>query len=174
MKFTPLPLPDTFLIETEPRSDDRGCFTRLFCAKELQQINFHKPLVQINEVFSKQKGTLRGLHYQKPPHSEAKIIKCLLGAVQDVIVDVRKDSPTFLKWFSTELSPENDTMLFVPEGFAHGYLTLQDNTAVLYMVSEFYAPESETGIRYNDPLLNIEWKAEPAVISEKDRNYPYL
>lgn len=167
-------MPDAFLIETEPRSDERGCFTRLFCTKELQQAGLCKPLAQINEVFSKQAGTLRGLHYQKPPHSEMKIVKCLQGSAWDVIVDVRKDSPAFLKWFGIELSQDNGKMLFIPEGFAHGYQTLQDNTRVLYMVSEFYAPESESGIRYDDPLLNIEWKMPPDVISEKDKNYPFL
>lgn len=172
MKFTETPLRGAYVINLEPRGDDRGWFARLFCQREFQQHNLCSSIVQANNSFSKHKGTLRGMHYQLPPKAEDKIVRCLRGALLDVIVDLRPGSPTFLQHFSIELSAENRTMLFVPKGFAHGFLTLSDDTEAFYLVTEFYSPQHERGLRYNDPRLAIRWPFEPVVISDKDRNHP--
>jgi dTDP-4-dehydrorhamnose 3,5-epimerase len=172
MKFTETPLRGAYVINLEPRGDDRGWFARLFCQREFAEHQLCSNIVQANNSFSKHKGTLRGMHYQLAPKAEDKIVRCLRGALLDVIVDLRPDSPTFLKHFSIELSAENRTMLFVPKGFAHGFLTLTDETEAFYLVTEFYSPQHERGLRYNDPRLAIRWPFEPAVISDKDRNHP--
>jgi dTDP-4-dehydrorhamnose 3,5-epimerase len=172
MKFTETPLPGAYVIELEKRGDDRGFFARFFCEREYQAHNLNHKIVQINNSLSRVKGTLRGMHYQLAPKSEDKIIRCLRGALFDAIIDLRPDSPTFLKHFAIELTAENRTMLYVPKGFAHGFLTLADDTESFYLVTEFYSPEHERGVRYNDPKFGIRWPMEPVLISDKDRNQP--
>lgn len=172
MKFIETPLKGAYTIELEKRGDDRGFFARAFCKNEFGNLNLDSNVVQINNSLSVDKGTLRGMHYQLPPKAETKIVRCIKGSLFDVIVDIRKDSPTFLKWFGSELSAENRRMMYVPKGFAHGFVTLEKDTEAFYMVTEYYAPEKERGIRYNDPKLNIQWPVIPQVISDKDLNHP--
>ena len=172
MKFTETPLHGAFVINLEPRGDDRGWFSRFFCEREYDQHSLCRDIVQINNSFSKYKGTLRGMHYQLAPKGEDKVVRCVRGAFLDVIVDVRKDSPTFLQHFGIELTAENRTMLYVPKGFAHGFLTLTDDTEAFYLVTEFYSPQHERGLRYNDPKLGIQWPFAPTVISDKDLKHP--
>ena len=172
MIFNETPLKGAFIIELEKRGDDRGFFARFFCEREYRAHGLNPGIVQINNSFSRSKGTLRGLHYQLAPKAEDKIFRCLRGAIFDAIIDLRRDSPTFLKHFTVELTAENRTMLYIPKGFAHGFMTLADNTETLYLVTEFYSPELERGIRYNDPKFGIRWPLEPAVISDKDRCLP--
>lgn len=172
MKFTETPLKGAFVIELEKRGDDRGFFARFFCEREFQRHGLNHHIVQINNSLSRFKGTLRGMHYQLAPKAEDKIIRCLRGALFDAIIDLRPESPTFLKHFAIELTAENRTMLYVPKGFAHGFMTLEPDTEAFYLVTEFYAPDRERGIRYNDPKFGIRWPLEPAVISDKDKNQP--
>jgi dTDP-4-dehydrorhamnose 3,5-epimerase len=172
MKFIETPLPGAFVIELEKRGDDRGFFARFFCERECQQHGLNHHLVQINNSFSRTRGTLRGMHYQLAPRAEDKIFRCLRGAIFDAIIDLRPDSPTFRKSFTVELTAENRTMLYIPKGFAHGFMTLADDTETLYLVTEFYSPEHERGIRYNDSQFGIRWPLAPTVISDKDRNLP--
>jgi len=171
MKFTETPLRGAYVINLEQRGDERGWFARFFCEREFDQHNLNRALVQINNSFSRYKGTLRGMHYQLAPKAEDKIVRCIQGSFLDVIVDLRHHSPTFLQHFSIELSAENRTTLFVPKGFAHGFITLTDNTEAFYLVTEFYSPQHERGLRYNDPKLGIKWPFEPTVISEKDEKH---
>lgn len=172
MIFHKTPLDGARVIELEKRGDDRGFFARFFCEKEFAAEGLETHFVQINNSLSSKKGTLRGLHYQLPPSSEVKIVRAIRGALFDVIVDLRAGSPTFGKWFGAELSAENRMMMYVPRGFAHAFITLTDDTEALYLVSDFYAPECERGVRYNDPAIGIEWPLEPAEISEKDKAWP--
>jgi dTDP-4-dehydrorhamnose 3,5-epimerase len=172
MKFTETPLKGAFVIELEKRGDDRGFFARFFCEREYREHGLNPRLVQINNSFSTLKGTLRGMHYQLAPKAEDKIFRCLRGAIFDAIIDLRPESATFLKHFTIELTAENRTMLYIPRGFAHGFMTLADNTETLYLVTEYYSPELERGLRYNDPKFGIRWPLEPVVISDKDRNQP--
>ncbi|HZT22863.1 MAG TPA: dTDP-4-dehydrorhamnose 3,5-epimerase [Verrucomicrobiae bacterium] len=172
MKFTETPLPGAYVIELEKRGDDRGWFARFFCEREFARHQLNPRIVQANNSFSRHRGTLRGMHYQLPPRAEDKIVRCLRGALFDAIIDLRPESPTFLKHFTIELTAENRTMLYVPKGFAHGFITLEPDTEVFYLVTEFYAPDYERGIRYNDPKFGIRWPLPPAVISDKDRNHP--
>jgi dTDP-4-dehydrorhamnose 3,5-epimerase len=172
MKFIETPLQGAFVIELERRGDDRGWFARYFCEQEYAQHQLCSKIVQANNSFSKIKGTLRGMHYQLAPKAEDKIVRCLSGSLLDVIVDLRPNSKTFLQHFAIELSGENRTMLFVPKGFAHGFLTLTEDTEALYLVTEFYSPQHERGLRYNDPKLGIRWPFEPTVVSDKDRKHP--
>ena len=172
MKFTETPLQGAFVIELEQRGDDRGFFARFFCEREYQQHGLNHDIVQINTSLSKIKGTLRGMHYQLAPRAEDKIIRCLRGTLFDVIVDLRPESPTFLRHFAIELTSENRTMLYVPKGFAHGFITLEPDTEAFYLVTEYYAPDRERGLRYNDPKLGIPWPLEPVVISDKDKAHP--
>lgn len=174
MKFLPTPLNGAYTIELEKRGDDRGFFARFFCEKEFAQAGLETHFVQINNSLSGKKGTLRGMHYQLPPAAEVKVVRCLRGALYDVIVDLRAGSPSFGKWFGAELSAENRTMMYVPRGFAHGFVTLTDDVEALYLVSAFYAPEAERGARWNDPAIGIEWPVEPAELSDKDRKWPDL
>jgi dTDP-4-dehydrorhamnose 3,5-epimerase len=162
------------MIELTPRGDARGRFTRLFCEKEISQIEWTKHIVNVNASVTQLKGTIRGMHFQKPPKAEVKIVRCVRGAVYDVIVDIRKDSPTFLQHIGVELTDSNDRMLYIPEGFAHGFQTLTDDVEFMYFVTEFYSSEQEGGLRYNDPRLAISWKLEPTEISLRDRNHPLL
>lgn len=174
MNFNPLPLQDAYIIEPNPYEDHRGKFSRLFCQKELKKINHIKPIVQINYSINKQKGTVRGMHYQKPPKAEIKMVQCLKGEVFDVIVDLRKNSPTFLKWHGEILSSKNMKIMYIPEGFAHGFQVLENDSELLYFHTEFYSPLYEAGVKYNDPKINIAWLLNPINISEKDQNYPLL
>jgi len=172
MKFIETPLKGAFVIELEKRGDERGFFARTFCKKEFEANGLNNEIVQINNSLSKDKGTLRGMHYQLSPKSEDKIVRCIKGSLYDVIIDLRPDSETFKKWFGTELSAENRNMLVVPKGFAHGFITLEENTETFYLVTEYYSPEHERGVRYNDTAFGIKWPMEPIVISEKDKNHP--
>jgi dTDP-4-dehydrorhamnose 3,5-epimerase len=172
MIFCETPLKGAYTIELEKRGDDGGFFARFFCVDEFAKMGLENNIVQINNSASKDKGTLRGIHYQASPKAETKIIRCIKGSFYDVIVDLRPASETFLKWFGVELTSDNKTMLYVPKGFAHSFLTLTDDTEALYLVTEFYSPQHERGLRWNDPVLNINWPFEPSVISEKDMNHP--
>lgn len=172
MIFRETTLKDAWLIELEKRGDDRGFFARVFCQNEFADAGLIKDFVQINTSLSAKAGTLRGMHYQLPPASEVKIVRCIRGALWDCIVDLRPDSPTFGKWFGHELSAENRTMMYVPQGFAHGFITLTDDAEAFYLVSAFYKPEAERGLRWNDPRFAIEWPRQPLEISQKDGNWP--
>jgi dTDP-4-dehydrorhamnose 3,5-epimerase len=172
MKFFETPLKGAYTIELEKRGDDRGFFARLFCEKEFQDTGLESRFVQINNSTSSKKGTLRGMHYQLPPDGEVKVVRAIKGALFDVIVDLRPDSPTFKQSFGAELSAENRRMMYVPRGFAHGFITLEDDTEAFYLVSAPYAPGSERGLRYNDPSLGIKWPLTPTEMSEKDLNWP--
>ncbi|HOI30945.1 MAG TPA: dTDP-4-dehydrorhamnose 3,5-epimerase [Melioribacteraceae bacterium] len=172
MKFIPTPLIGAYVIELEKRGDDRGFFARAFCVKEFESNGLNRNIVQINNSLSKDTGTLRGMHYQLAPKSEDKIVRCISGRLYDVIIDLRPESKTFKNWFGVELSAENRLSLYVPKGFAHGFITLEENTEAFYLVTEFYSPEHERGIRYNDPEFNIKWPIEPKIISDKDLNHP--
>ena len=156
------------VIELKKLEDERGFFARFWCKKELENKNIDFEIKQINNSLSLEKGTLRGLHFQYPPKSEGKIIRCLTGSIWDVIVDIRKNSKTFGKWFAIELNQNNKKMLYVPKGFAHGFISLSNNTEILYLVSESYAPENEDILLWNDKTVNIEWPLNPLYISEKD------
>jgi dTDP-4-dehydrorhamnose 3,5-epimerase len=172
MKFTETPLKGAYYIDLEKRGDERGFFARLFCVNEYNEFNLDNKIVQMNNSLSKDKGTLRGIHYQLPPKAETKVIRCIGGAIYDVIVDLRKGSESFGKWFGLELNEDNRTMLYVPKGFGHAFITLTDNVEILYLVTEFYSPENERGIRWNDPFFNIKWPFDPVVISDKDKSHP--
>ena len=174
MRINKLPLEDAFVIEPEPFMDDRGLFARVFCEQELKEIGYTKGIVQINHSVTNQKGTIRGMHFQYAPKAEIKMVKCLGGAVFDVIVDLRKLSSTFGKWHGEILSSDNMKMMYIPEGFAHGFQTLEQNSELLYLHTEYYSPEYEGGVRFDDPDLAIDWPLPPAVISERDRSLPLL
>lgn len=172
MKFNPTPLQDAYVIELEPRGDERGFFARAFCEDEFAKAGLVSRYVQMNNSLNTRKGTLRGMHYQLPPAAEVKVVRCLQGALFDVIVDLRPDSSTCGKWFGIELSGENRKMLYIPRGFAHGFITLRDNTEAFYMVSDAYTPGGERGLRYDDPRFGIEWPLKPEIVSEKDLSWP--
>jgi dTDP-4-dehydrorhamnose 3,5-epimerase len=172
MIFKPTPLQGAFLIEPERILDERGFFARSFCVKEFEAHGLDPRVVQCNISYNKNKGTLRGMHYQLPPFEEAKLIRCTAGAIYDVIIDLKKESPTRLKHFGIRLDSKNRLMLFAPEGFAHGYMTLEDHTEVFYQMSEFYSADRAMGIRWNDPFFSISWPLQVSTISEKDRLYP--
>lgn len=172
MKFYQTPLPGVRLIELEPRADDRGYFVRAFCQNEFGSEGLNTNFVQMNESLSVKKGTLRGMHFQLPPAAEVKVVRCKKGALYDVVLDLRPDSPTFCQSFGAELTEDNRRMMYVPKGCAHGFLTLQENTQALYFVSAFYAPDHERGVRFNDGKFNIEWPAVPTEISAKDQTWP--
>ena len=174
MKIESTPLPDAFMIELEPVSDNRGAFTRIFCQKELQSTMKGKSIVQINHSLTRQKGAIRGMHFQYPPKSETKMVKCLRGSVFDVIIDLRKGSPAFLKWHGEILSARNMKMMHIPEGFAHGFQTLEENSELLYLHTEFYSPENEDGVFYGDPRTGIRWPLVPTEVSIKDDSYSFL
>ena len=171
MIFTETILKNAYVIELEKREDHRGFFARTWDKKEFEERNLNSNLVQCNVSFSKKCGTLRGMHYQKKPFEESKVIRCVKGKIFDVIIDLRSSSSTFKKWFGVELTEENYKMLYVPEGFAHGFQTLEDNSEIIYQVSEFYTPNSELGIHWNDPAFNITWPIEEKIITEKDNSW---
>lgn len=172
MNFTETSVNGAYLIDLRKLQDDRGFFARTFCQDEFSRFGVNKPMVQTNTAYSIQAGTFRGLHMQLPPFSEIKIVRCLRGAIFDLFVDLRPASPTFKQWFGAELSETNNRMLLVPEGCAHGYLTLADHSEVSYQVSAMYTPSAEIGLRWNDPAFGIELPFEPRIISEKDRMQP--
>ncbi len=172
MRFLPTPLAGAYLVELDRRGDQRGFFARLFCEHEFADAGLESHFVQANTSLSARRGTLRGMHYQLPPAAEVKLVRCLSGALQDVIIDLRPESPSFGQWFGAELSAQNRVMMYVPRGFAHGFITLSDETEVLYLVSAFYAPEHERGIRFDDPRFGIGWATMPTELSDKDRSWP--
>ena len=174
MIFLPTTLEGSYLINPEPYQDSRGWFARFYCKKDFQQIGHEKEWVQLNHSATTKAGSLRGMHFQKAPHREIKMVKCIAGAVFDVIIDLRKNSNTFLQWFGTELSALNKTMFYIPEGFAHGFQCLTNNCELIYHHTEFYNPDAEGGIRYNEPLINIEWPLPISEISPRDESHPYL
>ena len=174
MRINKLPLEDVFVIEPEPFTDDRGIFARVFCQSELQNILHGKNIVQVNHSMTRQKGAIRGMHFQYPPKSEIKMVKCLHGSVFDIIIDLCQGSSTFLKWSGEILSADNMKMMYIPEGFAHGFQTMESNSELLYFHTNFYSPEHEGAVRYDDPLINIQWPLEVTDISEKDRTHPLL
>lgn len=170
MNFQPLTLKGAYLISLEKKEDERGFFSRMYCEKEFEQNKLTSKLVQINNSYTEKKGTLRGLHFQRPPNAETKVIRCIKGAVWDVIVDLRKQSDTFGKWFGVELNENNRSMMYVPQGFAHGFLTLNNYSEIIYLVSEFYCIASEECLKWNDKDVNIKWPICPLVISQKDQH----
>ncbi len=172
MIITPTRLPGASLIEVERREDSRGHFARLYCEREFQAHGLPTRLAQTNRSVTRQRGTLRGMHYQLAPHGEDKLVRCERGAIWDCIIDLRPDSATCGQWLGVELSEANGRMLLVPQGFAHGFLTLTDDVAVSYQVSEFYTPGAERGIRYDDPAFGIEWPHPILSLSDKDAAWP--
>jgi len=172
MIFTKTPIAGAYVIDLEKRGDDRGFFARFFCEKEFQEAGLVSRFVQINTSCTAHKGTLRGLHYQLPPHGEVKLMRCLRGSIYDLIVDLRPDSPSFMKSHGVELTEENRKMFYVPVGCAHAVMTLRDDAEILYPVSAAYAPEAERGLRWNDPAFQITWPLDPTEISAKDKVWP--
>jgi dTDP-4-dehydrorhamnose 3,5-epimerase len=172
MTFRHTKLPGAMEISVDTIADERGFFARSWCREEFRNRGLNQNLVQCSISFNAQKGTLRGLHYQAPPFAEAKLVRCTQGAVYDVVLDLRPDSPAFEQWIAVCLSAANREMVYVPEGCAHGFLTLEDDTEVFYQMSEFYHPEAARGVRWNDPEFGIQWPGEVRVISERDRGYP--
>lgn len=172
MVFNELPLKGAFLIEPNKHEDSRGFFGRTFCKKEFWDAGIDMEVVQSNLSFSAHQYTLRGMHFQKDEAAEKKLVKCMQGSIIDVILDIRPDSPTFGKYYQAELSQENNKMLLVPEGFAHGFITMVPNTYVFYQVSNYYNKEKESAIRWNDPFFNINWPVSNPVLSDKDANHP--
>lgn len=174
MKFTHTPLLDAYEISLDLKGDSRGWLARIYCAKEFEDIGFKKTWVQMNHTFTSKKGSIRGLHFQIPPYSEIKLVRCIAGEVWDVIIDLRKESPTFLQWYATLLSAQNRKMLYIPEGFAHGFQTLTKNCEMLYCHSAVYENSAERGIKFDDSSLNIAWPLPLTEISERDLSHPYL
>jgi dTDP-4-dehydrorhamnose 3,5-epimerase len=167
-------LQDSFTIHYTPFEDARGVFSRIFSKHDFQHTGLNKDIVQINHSVNILKGTIRGMHFQIPPFAEAKLIRCIKGRIYDVIIDIRTDSPTFLKWFGVELSEANRIMMYVPEGFAHGFQTLEDNSELLYHHTGYYTPGYEGGLRFDDPLLGILWKLPPVMVSQRDLSHPLI
>ena len=172
MIFTETSLEGAFLIDLEPLSDERGFFARSWCMDEFRRQGLNPGLVQCNISFNQKRGTLRGMHYQAAPYEEAKLVRCTMGALYDVILDLRTNSPTFRGWFSVELTAQNRRALYVPEGFAHGFQTLMDNTEVFYQMSQYFQPEYARGVRWNDPAFGISWPISEKIISRKDQGIP--
>lgn len=168
------PLAGLKLVKTEPVGDHRGSFARLFCAAELAPLGLPGPVVQINHSFTAARGAVRGLHFQRPPKAEAKLVRCLRGRVLDVAVDLRAGSPTFGAWHAVELAPEEHLAFYLPRGFAHGFQTLTPDCELLYLHTEYYSPEHEGGLRFDDPALAIPWPLPVADISGRDRSHPLL
>ena len=172
MLFQPTKLAGAYLIELQKVEDERGFFARSWCAQEFAEHGLDTRLVQCNISLTRQGGTVRGMHYQAPPFAETKLVRCSRGAIYDVIIDLRPESPTFLQWLGVTLSADNRTMLYIPKGFAHGFQSLVDNTEVFYQMSDFYAPEYARGLRWNDPKVKIQWPLAITVMSAKDQSYP--
>ena len=172
MQFFSTTLPGVFEIRIEPHCDERGFFARTWCQKEFEEHGLNPRLVQCNVSFNQRRGTLRGMHFQASPHAEAKLVRCTRGSVYDVVLDLRAESPTYKRWVGITLTADKRNMMYVPEGCAHGFITLEDDTEVFYQMSEFYDSSSARGVRWNDPVFGIIWPIETAVISERDANYP--
>lgn len=171
MHFKPTRLKGAVLIVPTPAGDERGFFMRTFCMLEFARAGLETAFVQHSTSYTKRKGTIRGMHFQTAPHSETKVVTCLKGAIHDVIIDLRSDSPTYCKWQAFELSEKNRHMLYIPTGFAHGFQTLTDDATVGYLISEFYAPHAASGVRYDDPAFAITWPLPPTMLSEKDKTW---
>jgi dTDP-4-dehydrorhamnose 3,5-epimerase len=174
MTFQPLPLHGAYVVDLAPFIDQRGWFARYFDKNVFASIGHTVEWVQMNHSFTARKGSLRGMHYQLPPFREIKLVRCIAGRVFDVAVDLRLESPTFLQWYGVELSAENRKMFYIPEGFAHGFQTLSDDCELLYHHSAFYTPASEAGLRYDDPMVGIDWPLPPADVSARDGGHPLL
>lgn len=174
MIFTELALRGAYIVDVELREDERGHFARSFCSEEFARRDLKIKVAQCNVSFNRRKGTLRGMHFQTPPKAEAKLVRCTRGSVHDVIVDLRDGSPTFARWVAVELSEENSRMIYVPEGFAHGFQTLVDNSEVFYQMFESYSPEHARGVRWDDPTVGIRWPLSNPIVSERDHMFPYL
>ena len=174
MIITPLKLQGAYLLETEPFRDHRGQFGRLFCARELAAAGVSRPIAQINHSRTSAVGAVRGMHFQRPPHAETKIVRCLRGAVFDVAVDLRPDSPTFLHWHGEVLTPDNQRAMLIPEGMAHGFQCLEADSELLYLHTDFYTPESEGGVRFDDPAVGVQWPLAPTDLSERDQNHSLI
>jgi dTDP-4-dehydrorhamnose 3,5-epimerase len=172
MIFTETKLKGAFIIDVERREDERGFFGRAWCKKEFEEHGLNSNAVQANVSFNKNLGTLRGMHYQAAPFSESKTVRCTSGSIFDVIVDLRADSPTFKQWIGAELTGKSFRMMYVPEGFAHGFITLEDNTSVYYLVTQYYSPGAEAGLKFDDPAFNITWPIPPILLSDKDKMHP--
>jgi dTDP-4-dehydrorhamnose 3,5-epimerase len=172
VRFVPTPLAGAYVIEITRVADARGFFARTWCAREARDHGLNEAVVQCNVSFNHRRGTLRGMHWQAPPFAEAKLVRCTRGAVHDVIVDLRDGSPTYGRHAAVVLSAEERNLLYIPEGFAHGFLTLEDSTEVFYQMSQYYSPDHARGFRWNDPRFGIPWPMDPVVISERDRSYP--
>jgi dTDP-4-dehydrorhamnose 3,5-epimerase len=172
MIFTPTELSGVFVIEPERRDDERGFFARTFCEEEFREHGIAMRVAQSSLSFNLAARTLRGMHYQVEPYAEAKLVRCTMGAIYDVVIDLRPSSPTLCRWVAAELTAENRRMLYIPEGCAHGFLTLTENSEVCYQISKSYHPEASAGVRWNDPAFGVAWPAEPSVISERDARYP--
>jgi dTDP-4-dehydrorhamnose 3,5-epimerase len=174
MRFSATTLKGVYTVEPQPHEDIRGLFARIFCAREFQDQGLTSAFVQCNTSWNVRKGTVRGMHYQLAPASEVKLVRCTSGALWDVIVDLRPDSPTYLQHFGVELTSTNRRALYIPQMFAHGFQTLEDGTEVFYQMSDFYAPELARGLRYNDPKLAIKWPLAVVCVSEKDQAWEWL
>jgi dTDP-4-dehydrorhamnose 3,5-epimerase len=172
MIFTETAVRGAYVLDLERRSDARGFFARAWCSREFEARGLTPRLAQVNVSANVRKGTLRGMHYQRPPHREAKVVSCIRGAIYDVVLDLRRDSPTYQRWAAAELTAESHRMLYIPEGCAHGFQTLTDDAEVLYLMSEFYAPGHSAGVRHDDPAFAIEWPLPVACISDADRAWP--
>lgn len=171
MQFAETRLKGVYAIVPDLIEDERGFFARTFCQKEFEAHGLRPTLVQCSVSFNKKKGTLRGMHYQVPPHEEAKLVRCTRGAIYDVVLDLRPSSPTFKQWVAEELTAANRRMVYIPEGFAHGFQTLADHTEVSYQMSEFYHPECARGVRWDDPAFKIDWPVADAIVSKRDQSY---
>jgi dTDP-4-dehydrorhamnose 3,5-epimerase len=172
MKFLPTPLPGAFVIEPQLFIDDRGFFTRTFSKKELADHGCNADLFECNVSFNRKAGTLRGMHFQNAPYAQSKLVRCTRGAIWDAIIDLRPSSATFKRWFGAELTAENRRQLYIPEGFAHGFITLADEAEVLYLMGNVYNAAASGGVRWNDPAFGIQWPREVSVIIERDNTYP--
>lgn len=173
MKFRKTKIKGVYIIEPELKKDRRGYFTRVFCQKEIKSLGINFNIVQVNRSFTEKKGTIRGLHYQKLPYQEEKIVQCLKGEIYTVVLDLRRNSHTFGKWISEKLSEKNKRMILVPKGCANGFQTLTNNCLIEYFMSEYYSPKSGTGIRWNDPFFKIKWPIKKIILSEKDKNWEH-
>jgi dTDP-4-dehydrorhamnose 3,5-epimerase len=172
MIFSTTRLHDTWLLDIDPKEDERGFFARIWCRQELAAHDLDTDIAQESLSFNRERGTVRGLHFQRPPHEETKIVRCTRGAIFDVMVDLRPRSPTYLYWQGFELTAENRRGLYIPKGFAHGFQTLTDNTEIVYQISEFYSPDSAAGYRYDDAAFGIAWPLPVAMISDRDLSWP--
>jgi len=172
MKFTPTSIAGAYLVQLERIEDVRGFFARSWCREEFKSQKISSDLVQCNISYNTKKGTLRGMHFQTDPKAEDKLVRCTLGSIYDVILDLRPESPTHLKWEGFELTSQNRDMLYIPKGLAHGFQTLEDETEVFYQMSEFFAPECASGVLWNDPAFNIQWPLTSPIVSDKDQSYP--